>query len=145
MGPDFTANTLKGLALKYLETNTHIFLNRDFTKIVTICEEPEFTKAVFEKILDEFVEAKILTKVEFVNDNRETEKGWILQKSLSSYSQNIEISAATVNYLGQIVERINEINPENFNIEINPLNITEADIQRVLVVLEQCLTPKNPG
>lgn len=112
-------------------------LEEDFKKIIEITFSEKLDKEILKEALKSFEEQKIVTRI-----NIEKKDFWVLNKSLEQYSQTVELHYTTLAAITNIVNVFCEMNntPEH---KVNPLAITEKDIQNLTILANQGLKPKE--
>lgn len=110
---------------EYFQENDSFSIEDNFKQIILISENSAQEKALIKLALQKYVDAKMLS-VPWACDNKVT---WFLEKPLDQFEQNITISGPTINAISNI---INEATKQETS---NCLNITEKDIQSLLLII----------
>ena len=116
--------------IKLFEENDTFNLKRDFKKIVPISTNKELNDNEDQAILVAAL-ASMESLVRKQDFGKETY--YILFKPLSSYSQTVELGAGTIAAITKVINDFCDANEDKVNI-VNPLNITEKDIQNLLML-----------
>lgn len=127
--------SIKSDLFNYLKDHNQIILPDDFSQIIKISEYPEFDLAIMTDSLKSFEAADILKRVEFV-ESKKNKVGYLLTKPLTEFSQSLEISGEIAFYLASI---LNEIKDDDDNNTINPLNITQKNIEDLIILVSNLL------
>ncbi len=104
------------------------FCENDFTKLLTISENPESERACVLCALEEFEKNGIVKKASFKNNNY-----WILSKKFDAYEQSVTISPKTSFVISEVINSYCSL-IENESERCNPISISEKDIKNLLVI-----------
>jgi hypothetical protein len=137
-----TLTEIKSKMFVFFRENNMFVLSRHKTEIFPIWEYPEMNIPLLEKAFEDFEARKLVEKVTFPKDGGGTDIAWILIKPLSSYEQELTLSPSTVLYFIAVAEKLSQFN-EELNINLDPMNITEGDIQKILFIIASFLKPKE--
>jgi hypothetical protein len=107
------------------------FCENDFTKLLTISENPESERACVLCTLEEFEKNGIVKKATFKNNNY-----WILSKKFDAYEQNVTISPKTSFVIAEIINSYCAL-IENDSERCTPASISEKDIKNLLVIFSE--------
>lgn len=131
-----TVQTAKIQLFKYFSSHETFDLNKDFSLISFISDDPEIDKGIIKLALKEFEEQKLASKLDINEKNI-----WVLNKPLNSFVQNIEIDAMTAQAVSEVINCYCKDNNDTINIS-DPLQITDREIKNILVLLDLA---KNGG
>jgi hypothetical protein len=107
------------------------FCENDFTKLLTISENPESERACVLCTLEEFEKNGIVKKAVFKNNNY-----WILSKKFDAYEQNVTISPKTSFIIAEVINSYCTL-IENESERCNPASVVEKDIKNLLLIFNE--------
>jgi hypothetical protein len=123
-----TINEIKQDLFTYFAQNDSFDLQKDFNKIVLVSEEPEVDKQIVLLGLKEFEEQKLVSRLPI-----EGRDFFVLQQPLQQYSQTIELHYPTLEALAKVINQYCD-EADNQKDRVNPLNVTETDIQNTIIL-----------
>jgi hypothetical protein len=128
-------STIKNLIYLFYKDHDTIVWPDDVKTILNlqelhITETPELDLESFKVALKSFEDALLVKNVPFV-EGKKNKIGYLLEKPLQLYPQNVEINGELA-FL--ISKTINDVRDKDDPISTNPLCITSADIEDLLVL-----------
>ena len=126
----------QGKLLDYFIENSLFNFKKHYKMLETITDNDDFeNRSIIRFALEDLVKSGVL----YYSGNSLGEKEfWVLSKPLAAFSQNIELSGNTILGLARLVNnycaKTNEL-----QMIVNPLNIKDTDIQKVLIMLDNSL------
>lgn len=133
----------KNLIFNFFKENDTIILPDDFLKIVTVSGTPELDKAKIEESLKCFVDTGLAKKISYIEGEGKSKKdktAYVLEKPLQSYEQSLTISGETAFYISNILNDVKDKDDQN---AVNPLSITETNIESLIILISQLLKEFN--
>jgi len=112
--------------------------NFDDLYLLTNKEEKPFKAALIEKALEEYVAQKMVALIKFIDQDGKEKKAYVLEKPLEQYEQSLSLTYPTLLGLTNLINNYcDEI--KNKSAKVNPLNVTEKDINSLLLIVHQTL------
>lgn len=111
----------------FLENDTFIYPD-DYSKLLIVDDKEDSAKAAIYLALNKLKESKLINSIKI-----KTKEYYILEKSFQSFNQTLEISAATVKSIYEIIQKYCEFTGDNSSLP-DILNIKDKDIQNLLLI-----------
>lgn len=112
-------------------------LEKDFDKVITISLNKELDRGLLIAALKQLNIAGILVPIGEPNE-KNIHIWWALTKPLEEFRQTVEVGAATVISMSQLINKICEVTGDK-EYTVDPLNIQEKDIRTLVGVCYKIL------
>ena len=134
-----TIDDIKMPLFQFFSTNEIFDLEKNYKEVtIPSLEEPNVNKNMVILALQEFEKQGLISEIPNQKDRRK----WILNKDLTKYMQTIEIHYATIAAIAKIINGFCDKSGDIEN-KVDPLLITEKNIQDMCLLASQYLNPTN--
>ena len=121
--------------IDFFRTNDKFELDKDWKKIIPISENEKLDLKLVRHALDKLETIHNLVSRFVIGDYPKNDTIYVLQKPLSHYNQQIELTPETVFAIADILQLTSQ--------HVNIMNINERDIQNLCTIIYNALNKEN--